>query len=116
SLQDLKYNTVELQNRSYYDQTLMPYLERIEAAFDTHFELWDRNRYVEFDTNALLRADIATRYKAYSTGRQWGWLSANDVLRDEHKNEIGPQGDIYMVPANMMAADKWLKEPANGDD
>ena len=118
SLQDLKYNTVELQNRSYYDQTLMPYLERIEAAFDTHFNLRDKNRYVEFDTNALLRADIATRYNSYATARQWGWMSANDVLREEHKNEIGEQGDSYMVPANMFPADKWLQgaEVMSDDD
>ena len=57
-----------------------------------------------FTIEGLLRGDIATRYQAYATGRQWGWLSINDVRRLEDLNAIGPAGDDYMEPLNMAPA------------
>jgi len=107
SLERATHSNIEHQARSYYDQTLMPYLERIEAALDDKFGLRDERMYVEFDTRALLRANIQARYSAYAVGRQWGWLSANDVLKEEGRNPIGPKGDIYMVPVNMQPAEMW---------
>ena len=52
----------------------------------------------------MLRGDIATRFGAYATGRQWGWLSINDVRRLEDLNGIGEAGDLYMEPLNMAPA------------
>jgi hypothetical protein len=56
--------------------------------------------------DGLLRGDIESRYAAYAVGRQWGWLSANMVLNKENMNQIGPQGDIFLVPINMAPADR----------
>lgn len=50
--------------------------------------------------DALLRADIEKRYRAYALGRQWGWFSVNDVLALEDMNPI-PGGNSYLRPANM---------------
>ena len=38
---------------------------------------------------------------AAATGRQWGWLSANDVRRSMGLNEGGPDLDQYLSPINM---------------
>jgi len=38
------------------------------------------------------------------TGRQGGWLSANDIRALENMDGIGPQGDIYLQPLNMEPA------------
>lgn len=56
--------------------------------------------YVEHELKGLLRGDTAARFHAYATGRQWGWLSANDVRRAENMPPIG-NGDGYMQPLNM---------------
>jgi len=63
-----------------------------------------RTHFSKFVIEGLLRGDIQTRYSAYATGRQWGWLSINDVRRLEDLNPIGEAGDEYMQPLNMAAA------------
>jgi len=53
----------------------------------------------------LLRGDIKSRYDAYAVGRQWGWLSADDVRDLEDMNPL-PEGvgQIYLSPLNMVPA------------
>lgn len=106
SMERSTFNNIEHQQRSYYDQTLMSWLERIESAFNSKFRLWEDDHQVEFDTRRLLRADTKARFESYAIARNWGWMSANDVLRAEGENPIGDQGDIYLVPLNMLPADK----------
>ena len=43
-------------------------------------------------------------WSLYAIGRQWGWLSVNTILRRENENEIGPKGDEYLTPLNMVPA------------
>jgi HK97 family phage portal protein len=116
SLDKASFNNIEHQSRSYYDQTLMSYLERIESAFNTKFDLEAEGRTLEFDTNKLLRADMKSRFESYAIARQWGWKSANDVLIAEGENPIGPSGDIYLVPMNMIPAEHVLNPPDNSAD
>jgi phage portal protein BeeE len=59
--------------------------------------------FAEFMLDGLLRGDQASRYAAYAVGRQWGWLSANDVRRKENENPI-ENGDEYLNPMNMIPA------------
>jgi HK97 family phage portal protein len=111
SMERSTFNNIEHQQRSYYDQTLMSWLERIESAINTKFNLLDEGCQAEFDTRRLLRADIKSRYEAYAIARQWGWKSANDVLREEGENPIGEDGDIYLIPMNMIPASQVLNPP-----
>lgn len=111
SLDKASFNNIEHQSRSYYDQTLMSYLERIESAFNTKFDLDSEDMMVEFDTAKLLRADTKSRYEAYAIARQWGWKSANDILIAEGENPIGDSGDIYLVPMNMIPSTQVLNPP-----
>ena len=62
-----------------------------------------RTHMVSFNLDGLLRGDIESRYRAYATGRQWGWLSANDVREREDMNRI-ENGDSYLEPLNMLPA------------
>jgi phage portal protein BeeE len=66
--------------------------------------------YARFNTNALVRGDIKARYGAYAVGRQWGWLSANDVRAFEDEDAIAG-GDRYLDPLNMKAADEAGQTP-----
>jgi hypothetical protein len=40
----------------------------------------------------------------YANGRMWGWLSANDIRKLENLPSLGPEGDIYLQPANYLKA------------
>ena len=59
--------------------------------------------YIEFKMDSLLRGDAVSRATAYAQGRQWGWLSVNDIHKLENMPQI-PNGDIYMQPLNMGEA------------
>lgn len=59
--------------------------------------------FFEFDVDALLRGNIEKRYTAYAQGKQWGWLSTNDIRGRENMNPVDG-GDLYMVPLNMIPA------------
>ncbi len=99
------YASVEQQSIDYVTHTLRPWAVRIERAIHQQLLLpRERRRYfAEFLLDGLLRGDIASRYRAYAIGRQWGWLSANDVRRLENMDPI-EGGDQYLVPLNMVPA------------
>lgn len=96
------YASVEQFAIQFVRDTIRPWLKRWEAALG--LQLMDQNErqrfYIEFLVDDLLRGDTQTRYQAYATGRQWGWLSANDIRRLENLDRIDG-GDGYMVPLNM---------------
>lgn len=91
---------------AFVQHTIRPWLVRWEQALARDL-LTDAEReefYFQFNVDALLRADLLTRYRAYSIGRQWGWLSANDIRSRENENGIGESGDRYLEPTNMHEA------------
>ena len=61
--------------------------------------------YARFNRNALVRADIKTRWGAYVQAMQWGVFSPNEVreLEDENPRD---GGDVYYPPPNMTQKDK----------
>ena len=63
----------------------------------------DPTIYVRFNPAGLIRGDIKTRYAAYAVGRQWGWLSVNDIREKEDMDPI-EGGDVYLQPTNMVPA------------
>ncbi len=98
------FSNIEHQSLEFVTHTLRPLIELIERSVKKF--LIDRygvqrGVYFEFNVGSLLRGDLKSRYEAYAKGRQWGWLSVNDVLRMERQNGIGPQGDRYIEPMNM---------------
>lgn len=107
-IQDLEratFSNIEHQGLDYVSTALRSWLVRWEQAIATQLLLpSERDRYfAEHLVDSLLRGDTASRYAAYATGRQWGWLSANDVRDMENANPV-PGGDQYMVPLNMVPA------------
>ena len=57
----------------------------------------------EHNVEGLLRGDARSRFDAYAIGRNWGWLSVNEIRERENLNPI-PEGDVYLQPLNMVAA------------
>jgi HK97 family phage portal protein len=101
-LEHATFSNIEHQGLEYVVHTLRPWLIRIEQ--EAQIQLLDEEirgvYYWEHLVDGLLRGDIESRYQAYATGRQWGWLSANDIRRLENMNPING-GDEYLVPLNM---------------
>ena len=53
---------------------------------------------------------------AFAVGRQWGWLSVNDIRKKINLNPVA-NGDIDLQPMNMIEAGKQpepMKESGKG--
>ncbi|QQM45001.1 phage portal protein [Streptomyces liliifuscus] len=109
------FSNIEEQQLDYVSSALNAWLTRWEQAILTQLLLpEERSRYYpEHLVDALLRGNSVARYQAYAVGRQWGWLSANDVRERENMNPV-EGGDAYLVPLNMVPAGSGA--PAVEDD
>lgn len=99
-------NNIEHQSLEFIVYTMLPWFKRWEENLNLQLlsnESKRKNRYFEFKVDALLRGDAETRASAYAQGRQWGWLSVNDIRRLENMDPI-ENGDIYLQPLNMSEA------------
>lgn len=95
---------IEEQGIAFVVFTLGPWLARFEQAMSF---LLPRGQYAKFNVAALLRAKVSERYAAYGVGRQWGWLSVNDIRELEDLPPIDG-GDVYLQPLNMVEASEAL--------
>jgi len=95
------YASVEQQSIEFVRYTINPYVVSLERSIRSAL-LEDPYSY-RFNLNGFERSDIKTRYQAYATARQWGWMSANDVRELEDQNRIDG-GDVYLTPLNMVPA------------
>jgi len=94
---------VEEQGIMFQKNTILPWVKRWESEFNRKLFIGnDAGRYyIRFNMDGLLRGDIRSRYEAYTKGRQWGWISANDVRKFENLAPI-EGGDAYLQPMNMV--------------
>lgn len=102
-LERATFSNIEQQSIDFVVNTIRPWLVRLEQAiwFQLLTEKEQKKYFAEHLIDGLLRGDIQSRYAAYAVGRNWGWLSANDVRALENMNPIDDGGDIYLVPMNM---------------
>jgi HK97 family phage portal protein len=106
-LERATFSNIEHQAIEVVTDTIRPWAVAWEQALerDLFTEEMHRTHVIAFNLDGLLRGDIESRYRAYATGRQWGWLSANDVREREDMNRIDG-GDLYLAPVNMTPAEK----------
>ena len=100
------FSNIEHQAIQFVVHTVRPWLVRWEQELNRKL-LSERERedhFFEFLVDGLLRGDTVARFQSYALGRQWGWLSANDIRALENMNPIRDGGDEYLVPLNMSPA------------
>jgi phage portal protein BeeE len=106
----MSYASVEQNGIQFAQYTLRPYITKIETAYST---LLPGGAFIRFNMDALMRGDLTSRFAAYSTGQQSGFLSVNDIHRLEDMRPADG-GDEYRVPlanvnlsaANIVETDK----------
>jgi HK97 family phage portal protein len=111
--------SIEQQSLDFVIDSLRPWCVRIEQAVKrVLFPAYtpddggrpkltpdgERGIFAEILVDGLARGDMKSRYEAYAIGRQWGWLSSNDILELENRPTIGDAGDVYLQPLNMVPA------------
>ena len=98
------YSSNEQNAIQFQQYTVRAYVQKIEVAYST---LLPFEAFLRLNMDALVRPDLQTRYAAYSTGIQAGFLSINDIHRLEDMRPVDG-GDVYRVPlsnVNLAAAD-----------
>lgn len=113
-LEKASYNSLEQLLIQYVIFALMPWVKRHEQAMMRDFLLPSERRdyFIEFNLSGLLRGDQKSRYDAYAIGRQWGWLSINDIRRLENMPPVA-NGDSYLQPLNMTDVAHGLPDMTN---
>ena len=109
------YSSVEQNNIAFVTHTLRPIVQKLESAFTPLManEPGGATAFIKFTLDGLLRGDAATRFSAYSTGLQAGYLTINDIRRLEDLPPVDG-GEIIRVPlanvnidaAELVATDK----------
>lgn len=104
------FSNIEQQSIDYVTGPISTQARAVESALTIAcLTPQEREIYkIEHNLEGLMRGDILSRYRAYAIGRQWGWLSVNKILNSENQNEIGPEGDEYLKPLNMVPAGEDL--------
>jgi len=104
-LENATFSNIEHQAIEFMTDTIQPWLRRNEAAMwrDMLTEAERQTMYMEYLVEGMLRGDTMTRYQAYAIGRQWGWLSVNDIRAMENRDPVA-DGDVYLQPLNMVEA------------
>ena len=95
------YSNTEMDGQQFVTYTLLPWLRRLEAAFST---LLPRPQFVQFDTDAFLRADTLTRFRAHQIAISSGIRTPNEARAIENL-EPYPGGDEFVMalPGAPMA-------------
>lgn len=105
------FSNIEHQSLEFVQHTLMPWLVAWEqgCARDLLSVKGFATHQIRFVVQGFMRGDLQSRYQAYAIGRQWGWLSADDIRALEEMNPLPDgQGAAYLVPLNMNSAGTTL--------
>lgn len=109
-LEKSSFSNIEQQSLEFVKYTLDPWVVRWEQALQQSLLLPSErsNIFIKFNLDGLLRGDYASRMLGYSTGRQNGWMSANDIRELENLNRISTEegGDLYLINGNMLPLSK----------
>lgn len=118
SLERATFSNIEHQSIEFVVDCIRPICVRLEqSARRCLLTTEERPTWIaEHVIDGLLRGDTASRYQAYAIGRQWGWLSADDIRELENQNPLPDgQGQSYLVPMNMTPADQAGQQNGGSD-
>lgn len=107
-LEDMGRANIEQMAIEHVTDTLRPWATRFEESADRDL-LPERDRlrgiHSKFDFGELIVGDTESKSKFYESGRQWGYLSINDIRLKENLTPLDSEiGDVYLSPLNMVNA------------
>jgi HK97 family phage portal protein len=107
------FSNIEHQSIEFVRDALTPWCRRLEQEAD--YKLFRRDRApwrcTGIDTRALSAGDAQARANYYASGRQNGWLNANEIRAEEGYDEIGADGDVYLVNGTLKPITDVLNPP-----
>ena len=113
-LERATFSNVEHLGLEFVMHSLRPWLVRWEQELNRKLfgTAGTAGLYCEHAVDGLLRGDQESRFNAYAVGRQWGWLSADDVRELENLPPLADgAGSVYLQPLNMVPAGAGASAP-----
>lgn len=110
---DAKFTNNEQLNTFFLQHTLTPWLVRIQERLDWLLN-WplSEDHYIEFDADAMLRADYNSRINGFIRGIQGGIYTPNQVFDMENLPRTSESwGDQHFMPVNISTVDKIAAAP-----
>jgi HK97 family phage portal protein len=106
------FSNIEHQSIEVVVDSITPWVLRVEQEAD--FKFFGQNRqglFTKMDLKGLLRGDFKSRQEGLQIMRRNGVINANQWCRLEDMDEIGPQGDLYIVEGNMTTLERLAMPP-----
>jgi len=96
------YSNIGEESRALVARCLAPMARRVEQAMNVALLPMESRKtlFIEHDLAGLLRGDQKARFEAYRIGREWGWLSVNEIRGWENMPEVDG-GNERLSPLNM---------------
>lgn len=113
-LEKATFSNIEQQALEFVTHTLLPWVTRWEQECDLKLiKPAEANvGFHKLNLSTLLRGDLKSRYESYKVGREWGWLSANDIREFEDMDPLAADiGEIYIVPLNYQRSEALAEIP-----
>lgn len=108
------FSNIEHQSLEYLQDTLAPWLVRIEQEFNRKLLPGRTDMFYEHVRDAIVQADINSRYAAHQIAVTNGLATRNEIRDKENLNPY-PGGDKYLIPQNMAVVNEQGEiEPASG--
>jgi HK97 family phage portal protein len=110
------FSNIEHQSIEFVRDALTPWARRLEQEADFKLFRQDRAPFKEtsIDLTPLTYGDASSRANAQAVWRQNGILTANEIRHREGLNDIGPDGDVLLVQANLTTVERILEAPPGG--
>lgn len=98
-------------NQNFLDYSLLPWLLQWQGALTRALLTPEQQKssFVEFDTNALTRANLAVRTESYSKAVGGPWMLANEARALENRPPVDG-GDVLNDPPGTAANDNQTKD------
>lgn len=112
-LERATFSNIEHQSIEFQRDSLAPWAVKMEQqATRKLISLGNQRRYyTKLNLKGWLRGDSASQAEYYTKLRDLGVLNPNEIAKLEDMNEIGPDGDLRLVPSNMQSLEAAGKEP-----
>jgi len=108
------YANVEQTQINFVMFTLRPWLVILESAFSA---LIPAGQYIRFNSDALVRADLRTRWDVNAIRLQVGAANIDEIRAQEDEPPLpGGKGKTYAVPASPAAAPATPAAPPPASD
>jgi HK97 family phage portal protein len=108
------YNSNEQHMLAYVMLVLDPWVHDFDVLLNNKLMLFSDRKEYEISTKIeeFSRADTTSQSASDATGKQWGWMTTNDIRRRKKLPPAPPEiGDVYWRPVNYVPADTPVAAP-----